>query len=77
MEDCTVDNERTGVRKDIIYICGVQYDGIVRIQPQLLLPSGTRADFWDGMFKRSEAQRQIVYSELGDDPMPFSDESVE
>ena len=38
------------------------------IQPQLFLPSGARIDFWDGMFKRSEEQRQILYSELGDNP---------
>lgn len=38
------------------------------VQPQLFLPSGTRTDFWDGMLKRSDNQRQLIYSELGDIP---------
>ena len=38
------------------------------IQPQVFLPSGTRSDFWDGMFKREAKARQIVYLELGKDP---------
>ena len=49
-----------------------QHDGeplhLGTIQPQLFLPSGRRADFWDGMFKRPGDRRDIVYSELGDDP---------
>jgi hypothetical protein len=49
-----------------------QHDGeplhLGTIQPQLFLPSGTRADFWDGMFKRADERRNIVYDELGDDP---------
>ena len=49
-----------------------QHDGeplhLGTVQPQLFLPSGARTGFWDGMFKRSEARRQIVYDELGADP---------
>ncbi len=37
------------------------------IQPQLFLPSGTRTDFWDGMSKRTDQRRDIVYAELGRD----------
>jgi hypothetical protein len=49
-----------------------QHDGewlnLGTIQPQLFLPSGSRADFWDGMFKRADDRRTSVYSELGSDP---------
>jgi hypothetical protein len=49
-----------------------QYEGeplsLGRIQPQMFLPSGKRCDFWDGMFKRPDNDRQIIYVELGDDP---------
>jgi len=38
------------------------------IQPQLFLPSGTRTDFWDGMFRRSPGVRNVIYKELGEDP---------
>lgn len=38
------------------------------IQPQLFLPSGARTDFWDGMFKRTDDRRRLVYAELGDSP---------
>ena len=38
------------------------------IQPQLFLPSGTRNDFWDGMFKRDTESRKAIYTELGKDP---------
>jgi hypothetical protein len=38
------------------------------IQPQVFLPSGTRSDFWDGMFKRDPKARKTLYSELGKDP---------
>jgi hypothetical protein len=38
------------------------------IQPQLFLPSGTRCDFWDGMFKRDANDRKGLYKELGKDP---------
>jgi hypothetical protein len=37
------------------------------IQPQAFLPSGTRCDFWDGMFKRDPKERNILYRELGND----------
>lgn len=37
------------------------------IQPQIFLPSATRSDFWDGMFKRDPKVRKIVYLELGKD----------
>lgn len=38
------------------------------IQPHVFLPSGKLYGFWDGMFKRSEEKRQVLYSELGQDP---------
>jgi hypothetical protein len=38
------------------------------IQPQAFLPSGTRCDFWDGMFKRDRKERDVLYNELGNDP---------
>jgi hypothetical protein len=37
-------------------------------QPQLFLPSGTRVDFWEGMFKPPVEQRNIIYFALGSDP---------
>jgi hypothetical protein len=38
------------------------------VQPQVFLPSGTRSDFWDGMFKRDASDRAAFYNELGKDP---------
>jgi hypothetical protein len=38
------------------------------IQPQAFLPSGRRSDFWDGMFKRDQEERRVLYEELGHDP---------
>ncbi len=38
------------------------------IQPQVFLPSGTRSDFWDGMFKRDAKERKALYDELGKNP---------
>lgn len=38
------------------------------VQPQIFLLSGTRADFWDGAYKRPDSRRKILYAELGDDP---------
>src|SRR5208282_3103603 len=37
------------------------------MQPCLFLPSGKLCGFWDGMFKRSDEDRQEVYAELGSD----------
>jgi hypothetical protein len=38
------------------------------MQPQVFLQSGTRSDFWDGMFKRDAEDRKVLYVELGMDP---------